>query len=478
MIIALIVTLALPALAAFALIRYLWPWGPVTRAEIAVQLALAIGLGIAIASCSYFLCLLALGSLGPRYPILESFAFIAIAVLLFRRQRTTERAFAEGIRTNFQAPLARIVVAACALGFAVCLIDLVIFSLSNPHGYWDAWAIWNLRARFLFRAGEYWREAFNENLSWSHPDYPLLLPGAVARCWTYLGGDPTAAPATIAILFTLSTTALLAAAIALFRGAASGLLAGLLLLSTDYYLRHGAIQYADTAVSFFVLATLVLTYFHSRDSTGSARFLAPAGLSATCAAWTKNEGSVILVCWLVSLFVARILPGPRGSRIRSHFALAGGLLPVAAILFYFKIVLAPMNDLAGGLSNKMLHEHLTDSRRYGEILLFFGKNLVELSRGAGPLLLIYLCLVGRARDRAGRRGLIAAVSTLTLMFLAICMIYVVTPQDVTWHMETSGRRLLLQLYPSAVFTIFIAAAPMAAVKGEAPQTIEIEAGMR
>ncbi len=35
---------------------------------------------------------------------------------------------------------------------------------NNPHGEQGAWSIWNLRARFLFRAGAFWRDAFSNDL--------------------------------------------------------------------------------------------------------------------------------------------------------------------------------------------------------------------------------------------------------------------------------------------------------------------------
>ena len=46
-----------------------------------------------------------------------------------------------------------------------------------PHGSVDAWAIWNVHARFLFRgsAGG-WQNMFVPAEMQGHPDYPLLVP--------------------------------------------------------------------------------------------------------------------------------------------------------------------------------------------------------------------------------------------------------------------------------------------------------------
>jgi hypothetical protein len=66
-------------------------------------------------------------------------------------------------------------------------VSFIVKSLNLPHGSWDAWAIWNMRARFLYRGGVHWAQAFSEKYLWSHPDYPVLVPGNVARIWDYRG---------------------------------------------------------------------------------------------------------------------------------------------------------------------------------------------------------------------------------------------------------------------------------------------------
>ena len=84
----------------------------------------------------------------------------------------------------------------------------VVLSLASPHGDWDAWAIWNQHARFLFRGGgsDAWRGFFA--ITWSQPDYPLLLPASVARVWAYAGHESTLGPALIAMVFGIASVAL------------------------------------------------------------------------------------------------------------------------------------------------------------------------------------------------------------------------------------------------------------------------------
>ena len=82
--------------------------------------------------------------------------------------------------------------AACVVLLLVSFAVPVIEYLRSPHGQWDAWAIWNQKARFLFRAGEGWTASLA--IPWSAPGHPLLVSLSVARLWAYAGAERTAAP--------------------------------------------------------------------------------------------------------------------------------------------------------------------------------------------------------------------------------------------------------------------------------------------
>jgi hypothetical protein len=44
---------------------------------------------------------------------------------------------------------------------------------------------------------------------------------------------------------------------------------------------------------------------------------------------------------------------------------------------------------------------------------------------------------------------------LTLMLVSYYLVYVTTPFDVSWHVSSSIDRLLVQLWPSLVLTVFL-----------------------
>ncbi len=89
--------------------------------------------------------------------------------------------------------------------FAICVVAtsaLTEHFLRYPDGGNDAFIIWNLRARWLFRAADQFKTAFSpEILLWAHPDYPLLLPALVVRGFTVIGRETVAVPGVVAVLF-------------------------------------------------------------------------------------------------------------------------------------------------------------------------------------------------------------------------------------------------------------------------------------
>ena len=112
-----------------------------------------------------------------------------------RKKKWTLIAWADG------PAVPRYLIALFILAAALALIMFLGAVAYNPHGEEGAWSIWDIKARFLFRAGAFWRDAFSSDLGFTHPDYPLMLPGLVALCWKLAGQESTNAPVAIAFLF-------------------------------------------------------------------------------------------------------------------------------------------------------------------------------------------------------------------------------------------------------------------------------------
>jgi hypothetical protein len=70
-----------------------------------------------------------------------------------------------------------------------------------------------------------------------------------------------------------------------------------------------------------------------------------------------------------------------------------------------------------------------------------------------------LVCVGIEPDERDGPGLTAGLVALGLMVIGFGLIYLTTSNNLAWHLSRSAGRLLLQLWPSAVFLAFLAACP-------------------
>jgi hypothetical protein len=357
-----------------------------------------------------------------------------------------------------------ITAAAATLLIATAVIAAVSFASASavyPHGEWDAWAQWNLRARFLARGltDGAWRDAFTPVLAWSHPDYPLLVPVSVARLWIYAGRETVVAPIAFAGAIAVCTVLTAGLAAARTGGAARGCLAAAGILACPSFVRYTASQCADVALAFFMLAAFVAWSRGGPERArlaGAARqriWLAGAGLSATLAAWTKNEGAAFFVVFMVAIAIERIrTTGWRG--LQDLGPLLCGAVPALAIVFVFKMTLAPasyfvadrsLSDAVAGLFNAARAEVV--GRAMVRELWLTGATVV----GVIPFLCAFAAVrgVSAAAPNAAR----AAAPAMAVMIAIYALAYLATPYDVAWQLKTSLDRVVVHVVPTLAWSM-------------------------
>ena len=323
-----------------------------------------------------------------------------------------------------------------------------------PHGEWDAWAIWNQKARFLARGGPQWVSVLA--IDWSQPGHPLLVPLTVARLWAYAGREITLVPGTIGIVFGAATVAVVMGALNLQRKRAW--CAGAVLLAPNMFLHQWTAPQADIPFAFFMVASLAMLAHVS--SSASARnthgLLLMAGGLASLAAWTKNEGSLLLgVTTLVALVIA-----VRSGHVRSVAWWGVGVIPALLTVVWFKFAFVPvapyylpegpwLEAIAGRLFD---HEFRTviDFELWERWVAWGG----PAAAGAAPLITVAAAWAALSRGGHAARGVIAAPM---VMLAGYYMVYVLTKVDVRWLIATTFDRLLAQLWPSLVLAAFFVA---------------------
>lgn len=467
--------LTLPVLLCFASGYFIaalgWPRRP-SPSDFAVLDSLAAGYGLGLFSFVYVLSR-ASGNTHLIATDLAVFGLLLIAFLLIRSRRAARLSeFTENWPASFAAR--RILTAIFIFALAAALYASITRAIVHPHGEgWDAFSIWNLHARFLFRSGTVWSEGFSPLIPWSHPDYPLLTPGAIAHFWTYIGHEIQAVPALIAIVFTFATVGLLYSSLTLLRGRISAMLASLALVTTPFFIGQGTSQYADVPLSFFVLAAVSLLCLHDSfvesGCTRTNRLLILVGVNAGFAAWTKNEGLLFLAA-LIAARVLTVLRGPASNTsvpdrtaILSIAPLLLGMAPALLVIAWFKHFIAPPGDL---FPDRALAIHkLFEPSRYGAVLRWYGKEFLRFGEWLlipGTLILIAFYFALRKPEPQTRRlapGFATSYLALSLTLAGYFVIYLITPRDIYWHLRNSLNRLFLQLWPSAIFLVFLLMTP-------------------
>ena len=466
---AIALALAICLASGYLVVATAWPLHDTSSCEWWMKLFLSLGFGIGIFSVVFFFERV----LGITHlAFADLCAAAALAGLYWLRRTRPKRSHSIACPVaDFRLPrwLDRILTTSFAVSVLAALYATVLRARVHPHGDgWDAFAIWNLHARFLLVGGAHWRDGFSALIPWSHPDYPLLLPAAIAHFWDYLGHDNPAVPAITGLVFTFSTLGLLVSSVALLRGRTSAMLAGIALASTPFFIEQGTAQYADVPLSFFLLASIAAMHLAQQPSLQSPSSRPPgllvlAGLATGFAAWTKNEGLLFLFAVVLAQIVSarRRQPGSAGelpNQGRAQLApFLFALAPPLLLIAWFKHFVAPAGDLFSDPA-EMAHKILTPAR-YWVILQWYAKEFFRFGHWwvipATLLLIAFHFLTSTRGIRQRDPALRSSVTTLALTLAGFFTIYVITPYDLYWHLRFSLSRLFLQLWPTIIFLFFL-----------------------
>jgi hypothetical protein len=455
------ISVLLAVLIGFLLVRTLDPVRNMQPRWAAILFRAALGAGVGIGFTSIvFLLLDVTGVASPGAIFGIDIALIAGLAWQCFRSRPSQNIVSGSAEPTPGFRWTWLLVVAFGTVLVTSWVRIIQMAAALPVGDWDAWAIWNLRAKFLAGPGGAWRYAVSPLLNNSHPDYPLLLSAFVARVWKAGGAMDTLGPIITALVFFAALLALLVSAVALLRGSASAMLAGLVILSTTTLLTWAFAQYADIPLAFYYLGAIALLFLEASETTsptGGRWALLWAGLCTGLAAWTKNEGIAFLAC-IVAVFVIFTVWQRRTAIAKRAGWLLAGVAPGVLLTLWLKFFLAPAVDplVTQGVSGMA---RLHDLSRYMEVASGFFTNLLNLGSGvAHPLVLLAVLgvlLRWQIEERYRLPSLIASTA-LILVFLSYCAVYLVTPYGLAWQLRTSFDRLILQLWPSFLLVFFVA----------------------
>ena len=381
----------------------------------------------------------------PMFTVEAALLAASAAAWFYRRKR---KPASTGASADARIPAAWLL-PACAAGMAISY--WIVLVERTPHGDWDAMAIWNSHARYLYRAGAAWPSGIRNTF---HADYPLLGPSLTARLWRYLGEESQDAAGAQTAIFAVAVAAILAGTLAAMGRTRQAVLFGLILLTTPFFLEYSVSQSADVTLSLFILATMALL------SLQHAGLLVLAGFMAGCAGWTKNEG-LLFIALTAAALLAPVIRRRRETLTRAAF-FAIGLAAPLTLTIWFKLAVAPAGDIVQRRSRDELIEKLLDPARYATVAAQFPAAFASFGNWLihpALLVLLFLAVQGMDRSMLRSRGWLQSAFIWTAMVLGYAAVYVITPMKIDWHIQTSATRLWLQLWPSLLLLAGLASNP-------------------
>lgn len=335
--------------------------------------------------------------------------------------------------------------AAFAAVLAVWLAHGLDIAARAPAGGWDAWSIWVQRARFFYLCPREWTRGFDPDLTWSHPEYPTLLPSLIVFGWLPAGRCVAASPVAVALATHVALLLLVVGlAQAAYPGSARPWAFGVFYATVPQeWSQEGAWQYADRPLAVFLLAGAGCAALALRRRRRA--WLLPAGFFWGAAAFTKDEGKAALAVLAVGAAAAALvgLVGAGRRRVPGAVALlALGLAPGVAALGWQHA----RSPVPSHLLEKMTADPLTDTGRTAVIAHSLLDRLDDPAAGfvgwgcAFALLTLWPWL---------RREHLVLWLVPAAQLAVYLVVFQLTPMDLKWHLDSALARLLMHVGPIA-----------------------------
>jgi len=338
---------------------------------------------------------------------------------------------------------------------AIAWIAGTNYMQAEPHGHWDAWTTWNLKARFFYLGGEDWTDAFNPSLTGMWHDYPLLLPLTVSHLWVYAGSDALWVPQAVAMGSLFLAGATMFGLLWAKRGLALASLGVLTWTSAWNLIYWASAQYADIPMAWFVVASAACLALGITERERPWGWWLLSGVLASAVASTKNEG--LLFCGVISVvavFIALLRDGKAGWR--NALILIAAMLPGVLLVLTIKARIGIGDQQYFGGGTRGMIDHITDWSRHRAILEGAGAKLRETFDWWMLVPLVGLAIATGVNRNTSQR--IAALGCLLIALLMAAGYYFAllnSRMDLAWHTRTSTERLALHIWPLLCVGFFL-----------------------
>jgi len=375
-------------------------------------------------------------------------ALIILAILFFKNGLHQRNNVEERSHLTLKFPIFDVLIYIFLI-FLTC----VVFYHANlhPDGEWDAWAMWNLKTKFLLLSQTPWSDILHK-LPWhSHPDYPLLLPFINVWASTFYKTYLHHVPLMTCFIFSISCAYLLYSGLNLYIPKRIAIIPTFFILSHPYYSFLATAQYADNIMAYFLLSSIITLTILFRIKKSNIALL--CGVLIGLMTFLKNEGIVMsgLLLFITSIYLFTD-EKDKNKSIKLIGFLIGGFLITSLPTFIFKVFQAPANhDILPGISLQNLHLfNFNRIRLIGLEIIeeIFDKRWVML----WPFIFVMIGL--KFKSFFHKENKVFSFFFI-IYFCIITIVYITsTVNDISWWLEYSLRRIFLTVLPSILFLCF------------------------
>lgn len=405
-----------------------------------LKVSLGLSLGLGLSGQLTFLSLLIYKQFNIIFLAslhLSAIIFLAIKLLKKYKLARTKISFIPKISPE------EFIAMALMLVFAAPMIQQAYL---YPNGGWDAWSVWNFKAKMIFLGGENWKNMFEPVLWRTSPHYPFLLPAINAWGWSFLTQTSHVTPLITSVIFTYSTAALAFSFMQKSGMKFFALIVLIPLLSLPIYILYATSQYADIVIGFYLLSALGCLVTSQEEP--SAPWGIIVALSLGILSFVKPEG--MLLALIIATFTIIHL---NWHRHKASFKNAVGPFVITALImgllpFIFYAFMAPKNiTMINGLISETHPSTLT---RLQFILSYFGVDFIG-SKWNGLLAIIVAGVLINWKTAFSPKLLIVPLSILSYLSVITAYYYINTHFEIGWWLANTSTRILVGVIPAGLF---------------------------
>ncbi len=411
-------------------------------------------LGLGFTSITFWFFTLATNGYNSNYPIVEFFSVVIIFLYLFIieiRNRNKKHKIITNTAKNCNNCISTSTLEHSNKGvldyiaiIVISLIALLIFfrCLRFPDGIWDAVTMWNFKAKFLASGNDLWSGMFSDYYNYIHRDYPLFLPCMLARIFIYVGGFISLVPLFFSHFFSISCFILSYLYLKELKNKYFALFALCVLAFSPYIIMESRNQYADIPLAVYFLISLYELIIWDMENKNTPWIC--ICFSSLCF-WVKNEGIPWFIFYLLFVFYYMYKNGNSIKHcIKCFIKTITISFPVIISILAVRYLANCETDLVLGLSDRL--KQVFDINRYLTIIPFIWLFITSHFW----IIVIPIFMIFKFIDKkyCTYKYLLFLV---LLMYLWYFGVYIITPHELQWHLDTSFFRIVTHFLPSLAF---------------------------